>query len=159
MSKKNIITLTVALLAVAGLYCYLYRDSFRATRIQISHTIRPRAWALTHREPNAAPNDPLNLVIFRLDHPYKLTSVKVISVPELETNKYARPVWELTSDSNSIAIPAFPYGMRIRGMRSAVKGAQPGELTPNVPYRLFVQAGSIKGEHDFTVTDENRLAH
>jgi len=159
MSKKNIIVLTVTFLAVAGFYCYLYRDSFRKGNIQITHTIRPRPYALMHRQPNAVPSDDINMITFRLDQPYKLTAIKVVAIPELETNKYAHPVWELTSDSNSVAIPAFAYGMRIRGMRPAVKGAQPAQLTTNVPYRLFVKAGSVTGEHDFTITEENRLAH
>ena len=156
MSKKNIIVLTVTFLAVAGLYFYLYRDSFRKENIQISHTIRPTERALTH--PAAGEDTPINVITFRLGRDYRLTSVKVIPVPELETNQYAHPVWELLSDSNSAPLQAFSYGMHIRGMHPAVKGAQPGTLALNTPYRLFVEAGPIKGQHDFTVTGENRLA-
>jgi hypothetical protein len=158
MSKKNIIVLAVTFLAVAGFYFYLYRDSFRKENIQISHTIRPKARALTHPAANASEDDPINIITFRLGHDYRLTCIKVIPVPELETNQYAHPVWELLSDSNSVPLQAFTYGKGIRGMHPTVKGAQPSALALNTPYRLFVEAGSIKGQHDFTVTEENRLA-
>ena len=156
MSKKNIIVLTVTILAVAGFYFYLYRDSFRKAHIQIAHTIRPRGWS--RRRTAVADTDLANVIIFRLEHEYKLTSIKVIPVPDLETNKYAHPIWELASDSNSIPTQAFTYGMRIRGMHTPVKGAQAPSLEPNVAYRLFVAAGSLKGEHDFTVTENSGLA-
>lgn len=156
MSKKNIILLTATFLAVAGFYFYLYRDSFRKPHIQIAHTIRPKGWS--RRRTAITEAEIANVIIFRLEHEYKLTSIKVIPVPELETNKYAHPVWELASDSNSVPIQAFTYGMRIRGMHTPVKGEQADSLAPNVPYRLFVEAGSLKGEHDFTVTENSGLA-
>jgi len=157
MSKKNTILLAVAFLAIAGLYLYVYSDSFKRENIQISHTIRPNPRALTHGA-NGAEDEAINVITFRLGHDYKLTCVKVVSVPELQTNQYAHPVWELVSDSNSIPLQAFSYGMHIRGMHPPVKGAQPSALDLNTPYRLIVQAGSIKGQHDFTVTEENQLA-
>ena len=40
--------------------------------------------------------------------------------------------------------------MPIRGMRPAVKGATPDPLEPGVNYRLLIEAGSHKAEHDFT---------
>jgi hypothetical protein len=156
MSKKNFIVLAVTFLAVAGFYFYLYRDSFRKENIQISHTIRPQARALVR--PAAGQDDAINVITFRLGRDYRLTSVKVIPVPELQTNQYAHPVWELLSDSNSIPLQAFSYGMHIRGMHPAVKGEQPSALAFNTPYRLFVEAGPIKGQHDFTVTEESHLA-
>jgi hypothetical protein len=158
MSKKNIILLAVSFLAVAAFYYYIYKDSFHKAHIQLSHTFRSSAWALAHRDPNASTDDPVKTVIFGMERDYQLTSVKIISVPELETNKYAHPIWELISDSNSVPTRAFTYGMRIRGMHPPVKGAQPAALDLNVPYRLFVEAGKMKGEHDFTITPENHVA-
>jgi hypothetical protein len=35
-------------------------------------------------------------------------------------------------------------------MRPAVKGATPDPLEPGVKYRLFIEAGKLKAEHDFT---------
>jgi hypothetical protein len=158
MSKKNFITVTVAFLAVAGFFIYQNMDSFRPAIIHISHTIRPRGSFFARRPANAVPDENINLVTFRMEHTHKLTAIKVIAVPELETNKYAHPVWELASDSNSVPIQAFAYGMRIRGMHPTVKGATATPLTPNVPYRLFVEAGPIKGEHDFTITEASHIA-
>ena len=39
--------------------------------------------------------------------------------------------------------------MPIRGMRPTVKGATPDPLEPGVKYRLLIEAGSRKAEHDF----------
>jgi len=158
MSKKNSVILAVTFLAVAGFYLYLYSDSFRKENIQISHTIRPNSRALTHPAANAGEDDPINVITFRLGHDYRLTSVKVVSVPELETNQYAHPLWELVSDSNSVPLQSFSYGMRIRGMHPSVKGERAAALAFNTPYRLMIEAGRLKGQHDFTVTEENRLA-
>jgi hypothetical protein len=158
MSKKNFIILSVALAAVVALYFYLYKDSFSRATIQISHTIRPRGSFFTRRAQNAPADADMNLVMFRLEHAHKLTCIKVIPIPELETNKYAHPIWDIVSDSNSVPVQAFSYGTRIRGMHPTVKGATPDPLLPNVPYRLFVEAGPIKGEHDFTITEANHLA-
>jgi len=152
MSKKNIIILTVSVLAVAAFYLYLYWDSFHKPHIQISHTVRPTAWALSH--PSGSDDQPTRTVMFGFEHAYRLTSVKVLVLSELETNKFAHPIWDLISDSNSAPTRAFAYGMHIRGMHPSVKGAKPGELALNVPYRLIVEAGNINGEHDFTLTDD-----
>jgi hypothetical protein len=35
-------------------------------------------------------------------------------------------------------------------MRPAVKGATPDPLAPGVNYRLIIEAGNLKAEHDFT---------
>jgi len=157
MSKKNIFVLTVAFVAVAGIYYYLYKDSFRKEHIQISHTFRPNGWNLVKIASGS--NDELTkLIYFALGGEYKLTSVKVIAVPELETNKYPHPVWELTSESNSAPTRTFQYGGHIHGMHPPVKGERPGTLEANIPYRLFIEAGQLKGEHDFTVTSENHVA-
>jgi len=152
MSRKNFITVTVALCAVASLYLYQYRDWFKKAHIQIAHTFRPLGLARALR--SGAP-PPLNSLQFIMDRAYKLTSVKIVPIAALETNKFAHPIWDLASDSNSIALKAFTYGMNIPGMRLAAKGARAEPLTTNVPYRLFIQAGSIEGRHDFTITEEN----
>ena len=89
-------------------------------------------------------------VKFTLSRRYQLTSIKVVSVTALESNKYASPVWELKSDSNSVPIEFFNYGQGIRGMKPAIKGARAEPLDHGAKYRLFVQAGSLKAQHDFT---------
>lgn len=155
MTKKNIITLAVSFLAVAAVYYYMYRDYFRKPHIQLSHTFRETPYT---RRRTPAGEEPAKAVIFGLNGQYRLTSIKVVSVPELQTNKYPHPVWELTSDSNSIPTKVFVYGIPIRGMHPKVKGAKADELDPNIPYRLFVAAGNLKGEHDFRITPEGQPA-
>src|ERR1700722_16508935 len=115
MTKKNFIVLSAAFLAVAVFYLYMYKDSFRKADIQISLTIRPKASALAHKTMDLGDADSVNLN-FGMDHEYKLTSVKVIPVTALETNKYPHPTWELISDSNSVPTHTFSYGHRIHGM-------------------------------------------
>jgi hypothetical protein len=147
MTKKQFITLAVAFLAVAGFYYYLFGGRIHRPDIQISHTFRPNRRAPVNAELGM---ESLN---FGLNGSFQLTSVKVISADELKTNKYPHPLWELTTTSNSIPTRAFTYGMKIRGMHSAVKGAMPTALEANIPYLLLVEAGRLKGEHNFTITE------
>ncbi len=156
MTKKNFIVLSAAFLAVAVFYLYLYRDSFKKADIQISLTIRPKASALARKDPNTSDADSVNLN-FGMDQKYKLTSVKVVPLNELETNKFAHAIWELTTDSNSIPTQTFSYGHHIGGMHSAIKGATADPLTPNVPYRLVIEAGPKKGHRDFTISEDEHL--
>jgi hypothetical protein len=72
-------------------------------------------------------------------------------VSALESNKYALPAWELKSDSNSAPIKMFSYGERIRGMQPIVSNSRPEPLDPGATYRLFVEAGAQKAQHDFTI--------
>lgn len=156
MTKKNLIVLSVTFLAVIGFYLYLFKDSFRKPDIQISLTIRPKPSALLHKSANSSDEDPMN-ISFSMGHDYKLTSVKVVPLNELETNKYAHPVWELISDSNSAPTRAFAYGHHIHGMHPSVKGATADPLAANVPYRLLIEAGPQKGHHDFTLSEDQHL--
>ena len=88
-------------------------------------------------------------LFFSFDRKLKLTSLKVISVQEIETNKYPHAIWDLVSESNSVPVKDLFYGMPIGGMRPAVKGATPDPLEPGVKYRLLIEAGPRKAEHDF----------
>ncbi|HEX4646077.1 MAG TPA: hypothetical protein VH598_10745 [Verrucomicrobiae bacterium] len=153
--NKTTLQITAILLIVAGCYYYLFKDSFRKPNIQIIHTIRPKATAL--RGPSATDAVVPHAITFGMDREYKLTEVKVVPVSDLETNKYAHAVWDLVSKTNSHPTRGFTYGTNIRGMRPAVDGAKPEPLEPNVTYRLFVQAGSLKGEHDFKVSEDDHV--
>ncbi len=147
MKKKETIIFGAVLLVAAGFFFYLYADFSRKPGIHIFHTFRPNL----RRRPGNEPEPPnLN---FAFDRDYKLTCVKVIPVAELATNKYPHPLWELDSDSNSPPIRTFSYGMHIRGMHPSVKGAAPDPLQPNTTYRLEIEAGGLKGEHDFSITE------
>lgn len=141
--------LTVVL---GGVSLYLNRDWFGSEDIQIHHRSRPahtaRAAAVRRGRPQPPPaTDP---VFFAFSRKLTLTALKVIPVREIETNKYPRAIWHLVSDSNSVPIAEWSYAAPIRGMRPAVKGATPDPLEPGVPYRLILQSGKTKAEHDFT---------
>lgn len=131
MNKKSWSLVTVAV--VLGL-CYViyFTDWFKPKLIHISYTKRT------------------GHVQFALGQAYQLTSIKVIPVLALESNKYALPVWELKSDSNSVPTKLFSYGQRIRGMKPAVANERPEPLEAGTVYRLFVEAAGRKAEHDFT---------
>ena len=97
-------------------------------------------------------NSQVNPIFFVFDRKLKMTSLKVIPLSALQTNKYPESVWHLVSDSNSVPTKDFAYGQPIKGMRPAVRGATPDPLEPGVGYRMFVEAGAVKAEHDFTPT-------
>ena len=140
----------IALAAVLGGFSlYLNKDWFAGEDIQIHHRSRPAAAGFFRRNRPQAKQatDP---IAFGFDRKLKLTSLKVIPVSEIETNKYPHPIWQLVSDSNSVPVSEWAYGMPIRGMRPAVKGARPDPLLPGVKYRLILEAGKVKAEHDFT---------
>jgi hypothetical protein len=146
MTKKIwlMIALTVAL---GGLSLYLNKDWFSKDNIQIYHRSRPARVMFLRRK--SADNSAIDPIHFGFNHELKLTSLKIIPVSAIETNKYATPIWHLVSDSNSVPIKDFNYGMAIRGMRPARKGVQPDPLEPGVKYRLCVEALTFKGDHDF----------
>lgn len=144
---RKIWTLIALAALLGGFSLYLNKDWFAKDNIQISHRTRPLPGPLARRiKAEASLIDP---IIFFFDRRLKLTSLKVVSVGELETNKVAVPLWNLTSDSNSAPIKEFTYGMHIPGLRPVFKGAQPDPLQPNVKYRLLVEAGPRKAEHEF----------
>jgi hypothetical protein len=89
-------------------------------------------------------------VFFAFDRKLKLTSLKVIPVHEIETNKYPHPIWALISNSNSVPVAVWSYAVPIQGMHPSVKGATPDPLEPGVTYRLIIEAGKLKAQHDFT---------
>jgi len=158
MTKKNVIVLAVTFLSVIGFYLYLFKDSFRKADIQISHTIRLNP-AYLRRPPASgeSPEEMPHMINFGLGREYQLTSVRVVPEAEFETNRFAHAVWEMVSDSNSVPIRAFAYGYKIKGMHPSVKGAKAEPLVPNVSYRLLFEARSMKGHHDFKVTEADNL--
>lgn len=144
--------LTVALvLGLAGLALYLNMDWFAKRPIQISYRVSP--WMKNAQPGRRRPASDLGIpVVFSLDSYYRLTSVKVVIASEIETNKYAHPLWNLVTTSNSIPTASFTYGDRLRGMSPAVKGALPDPLEPGVTYRLLVKTKDREAQHDFTTT-------
>jgi hypothetical protein len=97
-----------------------------------------------------ADNERFGRVVFTLGQPYELTSLKVISVTALSSNKYALPVWELKSDTHSAPIKLFSYGQHIQGMKPAIPETRPIPLDKGTAYRLIIESKGIKAQHDFT---------
>lgn len=147
MTRPKLIGTSILLLAMLGLCIYINRDFFAGDGIQIYHrnTVQSSAGG---RGRGAAANK-CTPVIFGFDHSLQLKSVKVIALAELQTNKYAHALWELTTTSNSVPVKGFEYGGFIRGMHPKVANMRPEALEPGQKYRLLVQSGSLKGQHDF----------
>jgi hypothetical protein len=146
MTKK--LSLLIAAAAVLGGFSlYLNRDCTARDQIPIECRSRPVRGFARRGSPETAAVDPL---IFWFNRKVKLTALKVIPTFDIETNKYPQPVWSLVSDSNSVPVKNFIYGMRIQGMHPVIKGAAPDPLVPGVAYRLFVEAGPEKAQRDFT---------
>jgi hypothetical protein len=144
MNKKNFILIAVAL-ALAGVYVVYFTDWFKPKTIHISHTVRPG------RSGNRPGEAAAPLLAFGLGGDYELTEIKVVPLAALQANPLAQPIWHLVSDSKSVPIKFFIYGQGIQGMKPEVPGVRPQPLQPNITYRLLVQAGSLKGQHDFQV--------
>jgi hypothetical protein len=147
MTRKVWLLCAVALM-LGGLSVYLNRDWFARDNIQIYHRSRP-ARAVFVRRKRIEADSAVNPIVFGFDRRLKLTCIKVIPMSDIQTNKYPHPIWHLVSESNSIPTKDFTYGAAIRGMHPAVKEATPDPLEPGVQYRLLVEAGAIKKEHDF----------
>lgn len=134
---------------LGGFSLYLNRDWFGGEDIQIHHRSRPARGGSIRRNRASADTD-TDPIFFAFDRKLRLTSLKVIPVSEIETNKYPHPICHLVSKSNSVPIAEWSYGMPIPGMGPAVPSATPEPLEPDVQYRLIIEAGKIKVEHDFT---------
>jgi hypothetical protein len=150
MNKKAIWT-TVLLGSLAGLCMYINRDLFSQAPLLVYHRIQARGPMMNRRAQNAPPQNG-NPVLFGFSRKVTLKSVRVCIASEVETNKYARAVWELTTSSNSIPLRSLIYGQNIRGMQPARKGIQPDPLEPGVQYRLFLESSGGKAVHDFSTT-------
>jgi len=148
MSKKQWLLVGV-LVVLAGIYVRYFTNWFRPQAILIHYTSRMTNPNPRFRVRAATANAEIEPVTFGFDEPLRLTEIKVVRLAEWQTNSHALPCWHLVSDSNSVPMIDFRYGQGIRGMRPAVPGDHAQPLQPNIPYRLFVQAGALQGQHDF----------
>jgi hypothetical protein len=131
---------------LAATYVYFFTDWFNQETIQIIPQVRPTRASKIPHDPKSPAVYPVS---FLLRGKYKLTSVKVVAAEESATNKYARALWHLISDSNSVPTKSFEYGQAIKGMKPAVPSAVPDALEPDIPYVLVIEAGKIKGRTNF----------
>jgi hypothetical protein len=145
MTRNGYVLLAIAALLGAA-YVYFFTDFFNKETIQIIPQIRPGRPSNVSRSGDVPATYPVS---FSFDGKYKLTSVKVVPANDLATNKYANPVWYLTSDSNSMPTKAIVYGYPIKGMKPAIPRMRPEPLQPNIPYTLFIEAGKVKGRTNF----------
>ena len=148
MGKKQV--LLMALLAViGGLFIYLNRDWFQRRPIQITH----RLYRFAGRFGGSDTPTPM---MFEFDRRLKLTSIKIVALADSRTNKYPQPLWHMISSSYSVPTKGVVYGMDVPGMHPAVKDATADPLDPRQTYRLLVEAGSLKAQHDFTLEPTER---
>jgi hypothetical protein len=148
MTRKQVLLIALAVM-LGGVSLYLNQDWFAKDNIHIVHRSRPARGGFLRRGKRADTQKNVQPLFFSFDRKLKLTALKVIPVQEIETNKYPHAIWDLVSTSNSVPIKDLVYGMPIYGMKPAVKGATPDPLEPGVKYRLFIEAGPRKAEHDF----------
>jgi len=152
MSKKEYFLVGLVVVLV-GVYAVFFTDWLRPKVMHIEHSARTlrEAWTGSGARVDPTGKQELGNVTFTLHRKYKLTSVKVVPLADFLSNKYAPATWELGSKSGSDPVEGFAYGMPIPGMAAAREFMTPESLQPDVEYRLFVEAGGLKGEHDFTI--------
>jgi len=143
--QKKTLTQFAVLLVLAAVYVIFFSGWFRVKPLIIHSFARASSYSVRTRR-SAAPQ-----LIFGFEEKFRLTEVKAVSLADLATNANPQPVWHLISDSNSVPVATFRYGQTLRGMRPAVTGAHALALESNQVYRLFVRAGKLRGQHDFTL--------
>lgn len=141
--------LLLGLVVLAGGYVYYISDWFAPPEIQVQHTIRPNPLARRRLGRRDAPQPSSHTVSFFFNQKVRLTEVQVVPASDAATNKYPHPIWHLVSDSNSVPTKSLVYGMPIRGMRPAVRGAWPDPLQPDTAYKLYLKTDAGAAEHDF----------
>ena len=150
MTPKAKVLLACAVLLAAA-YVIFFTDLFRKPTMKILVKLTPGRASAIPRPLDSAPVYPVS---FRLDRPYRLTSVKVVNTAEYATNKRVLPLWHMVSDSNSAPQQTIVYGApRIPGMRTAVARAKPQPLEAGVQYTLLLDAGKIKGATNFVARE------
>lgn len=142
---------------LGGLYALYFSDWFGPKIIRIEHTVRAvqGGWATVGRPSNPTVS-PVNNVTFSLHKDYQLTAVKVMVAAEARTNKSAHPLWHLVSKRGSQPANSLAYAGPVNGMTSARPGGEAEPLEPGTEYRLAVEAGRWKGEHDFQIPTQGR---
>ena len=149
MTKKNWLLLFL-LLVLATVYAVWFTGWFTPKFIQITSTSRPAPGNNARSRRNGA--EPAAIPpCFMLKSAYRLTEVKVVLLSAWQTNHDVMPLWHMISKANPQPVRLFYYGQDgyLAGMKPAVPGSHAESLEPDETYRIFVQAGSIKGQQDF----------
>lgn len=143
---RNGIFLSIIAVILAACYVCFFTDWFKTETIQIVSQVRPNRNIPNPKNPD---QDPVYPVSFTFNGKYRLTSVKVVSASDMQTNNYPVPLWHLISDSNSIPVKSIVYGYPIKGMKPAVPRSRPEPLAPDIDYVLLLEAGNIKARTNF----------
>ena len=150
--KVVIVSLLALILGVA--YFGLF-SGCRTESIQISALHRP------HRRGDKAEAGitPIYPVTFKFNRGYKLTSVRVVAADDLKTNKYPYALWHLVSDPEGrpASVKAIMYGQEVRGLKPKIPGAVADPLNPDTQYVIFVEAGKVKSQTNFTARENTRI--
>jgi hypothetical protein len=149
MTRKQWLLIAFALV-LGGISFYLNKDWFAGDNIHIFHRSLPNRESSARRKRPAATDSLVNPVLFGFDRKLKLTSVQVIPVSDITTNKYPHAIWYLVSESNSVPTKDISYGVPVKGMHPKISGTIPDLLQPGETYRLLIETASLKAEHDFT---------
>jgi hypothetical protein len=151
MNKKQILV-AVVILALAGFAAYLMRDWLKPAPIQIECLVRK---AQPSRRPQSAFDAPSGKagynVTFALSRKAPLTSIKVFSLEDVQTNKYPHALWNLVCPSNPVPTKSLVYGGWVRGLQPATKGVNAEQLEPGKSYRIIVEADGQDAQQDFKV--------
>ncbi len=152
MSRKEWILVAIVLV-LGGVYVGFFSGWFGPKIIRVEHTVRSarEAWGPGGKRVSPAGAPELGNVSFSLHQSYKLTSVKVVAVGDLRTNKYPHALWQLTAPAGSAPVDSLAYGFPVAGMKGPAAGIGPEPLEPGVEYRLLVEAGEWKGARDFVI--------
>jgi hypothetical protein len=151
MTRKEIVLVMFAVF-LAGVYLGCFTDWFKEKHIRVEHTVRPNVVVPSRSGAASQLAKPsAYTLIFSLGREYKLKSVKVVPAAEYQANPNVLPLWHLVGDAKSAPTRFIVYGLPLPGMKPMVAYADARPLEPGVEYRLIVEAGRTRGEHDFKI--------
>ena len=133
--------LLVCLAALIAVHLAFFSDGKKDRKIHILLAVYPAG---------ILPGTSAETMVFSLDKPYPLTSVKVVPAEEARTNKFAHPLWHLVAPDGAQPIKSFRYGMDLPGMQPEVATATPEPLDADTSYSLEIESKQgLKGELTF----------
>jgi hypothetical protein len=151
MSKKEI-TLVVFTLLLVAVYLGCFTDWLRAKPIRIEHAVRPNVTLANRQRDTGSPaNPPAYTLTFFLGRECRLTSIKVVPAAGFVTNRDVPPLWHLVGDARSVPTRFIVYGAPVEGMKPSLSGSSGEPLASGIEYRLLVEAGRSRGEHEFKI--------
>jgi hypothetical protein len=148
MTSKQWMLIALAV-ALGGMSLYLNKDWFAGELIQIHHRSHPARGGFFRRNKRVLPR--------RTPTPFSLPSTESSSSRRSKSSPSvrSRPTSTRTPSGIWFHDQFRPHrGLRIRYAMSPacgrrVQGATPDPLEPGVNYRLLIEAGGRKAQHDF----------